>query len=81
MKLKMNPQWCIILLDGVGLNWEPIERLGDNGSKYTSWAKVIGVWLVETCNPSGYGDGLFVPDPEHEWVLADDNDVRIDPKF
>ena len=36
MKLKMNPQWCIILLDGVGLNWEPIERLGDNGSKYTS---------------------------------------------
>ena len=53
-----------------------------NGPQYTSWAKVIGGLLVQTRNPSVYGGGLiFVPDPEHERVLADDNDVRIDPKF
>ena len=35
-QLKMNPQWGIILLDGVVLNWKPIERLSDNGPQYTS---------------------------------------------
>ena len=34
MKLIMNLQWGIILLDGVGLNWEPIERLSEWTSIY-----------------------------------------------